>query len=172
MSELYSKAITPELTEIWLSILSPLSPEELALAVKAYLLDPNNKFFPLPGQIYGIARPEIDPDIEAQTIVDVIFNLLGSCGADTKAIERAESRLCLVGNAYIKSIGGWSKFSSDMQLVDGDISTLKAQIRKGIVNCIERHRHKAKGFEDKNEFKKIQSGLSELGIEFKEMPKD
>lgn len=125
----YEKPMTEPLINIWATVLGDLSPEELSRASKEYLRGPNCAFFPKPGQIYQLARPD-QSEGEASLIADRIWAAC-SYGTDSVGTERAKTFIGELGWAVVENHGGWSSFNRSVTSIDqGPI--LKAQWRKSV----------------------------------------
>lgn len=139
LCQVYDKTMTPVLLELWQRMLSDFYEDEFHRAIKSYLIGRDGGFMPKPGQIYALARPEGDRESEASLMVEHMHLLLGTCGGDRDGVARAQSKLTEIGWAYVENMGGWSRFASEMQLIDeGDVLTAKSQARKAIMGLIDR----------------------------------
>lgn len=161
LSEIYERKITDDLMSIWQSVLKDLSQEELAKGVEAYVLDPSRDFFPKPGQIYALARPQGNKEEEAALITDRIFACLSSHGKDDYGTKRAREKIGELGWMYIEQTGGWSKFG--LELDNGDVPTMKSQARKSIMGLIQRK------ISDMSLPEQKPRSLKSLGIEMKQL---
>ena len=164
LAEIYDKKITNDLMKIWNAVLQELTEEELAKGIKAYVLDPKHEFFPKPGQIYGLARPQGNKEEEAALIVDRIFFALSSYGKDSYGTRRAREKIGELGWLYIENQGGWDQFGSGVE--NDSVPTLKSQARKSIMGLIQRKRSDMPMTpEQENKVITLQS----LGIEMKKL---
>jgi hypothetical protein len=164
LTEIYDKVVSDELIEIWVSILKDLTPEELAKGVHAYVIG-NHPFFPKPGQIYVLARPQIDTDQEASLIADRIFSSIRSYGTDPLGTERARNKIGELGWQYIQNEAGWDSFSRSIKSED-DIPILKAQVRRSLMGLIER---KKKDIDQPVAIGEPVRTLESLGIQMKQL---
>lgn len=163
-AEIYDKPISDELQKIWTNVLSDLTQDELDRAVKAYILDPKNVFFPKPGQIYGLAKPQGDKEEEAALIADRIFTCLRDHGSDSFGTNRARTRIGELGWNAIQNQGGWDAFIRSV-ISESDVSTLKSQMRKSIMGLIQRERSGISG----NVPNPNQVSIESLGVKMKEL---
>jgi hypothetical protein len=161
LCQIYDKTTNPLLFEVWFNVVCELSVKEFEWAVKEYMIRDKSRFMPLPGQIYSLARPEVDRDGEAQLLADRIFYTLGPCGENDSAI--AKEKLNDVQWAYIQNIGGWSTFARDMQLTSDDMAILKSQARRAILNLLVKNKAgKSLLLDDEPELKQLGDSIKKL----------
>jgi hypothetical protein len=139
LSVSYNKVIDDDTYLVWEAVLRDLTPLEIDKAVMAYSRDPENSFFPPPGKIYGLARPQGDKEEEASLIADRIFAALRAYGTDTLGTDRAHMKIGDLGWTYIENQGGWPTFVGSVRS-DDDVPILKAQCRRSIMGLIQRKR--------------------------------
>jgi hypothetical protein len=140
LGQVYEKEITESLIQIWCALLGELTEEELNAAVKAYCLDPElSRFMPKPGQIFGLARPQIDREEEAAIVADSIFAAQRLYGADSVGTSRAQLKIGALGWEYIQAQGGWQVFWHSVTSTD-EVPILKSQVRKALMGLIHRQR--------------------------------
>lgn len=128
----YEKQMTEALLQIWNTVLEELTSEELASASKAYLKSPECPFFPKPGQIYLLARPN-HTEADSQLISERIWIALTRYGPDSLGEQRAKNFIASdVGWALIENQGGWYSFYKNNNVDIDSAPTLKSQWRKSI----------------------------------------
>lgn len=164
LTHIYNQEITDALSDTWYELLGHLSREEFARAIKEYVLDPESKFFPKPGQIMGIARPKVQPEEESSLVVDLIFSAVQSYGADPIGEARAKKKIGEIGWQWVQIQGGWAK--AIQSCPDNDsIPIWRAQTRKSIMGLMA-----ARG-KDMRVVPEIASEaqLKQLGVEMKKL---
>lgn len=122
---------------IWNMVLGELTRPEFEMALATYLRS-NSAFFPRPGQLFQLVRPDEDSQQEAQLMADKIWNTMCSKGDDKQAIEEAKQKLGEIGWAYVESCGGWYGLKKRFQFVTGDPSSSIAQIRNSVQGILKR----------------------------------
>ena len=132
---IHSKPITESLIQVWDLILSELTPEELALAAKDYATGSQCEFFPNPGQLYRLARPEVNTEGEATLIAERLWS---ACSYGTDPIGETRAKTFInseFGWAVVQNNGGWYTFNTSVtDMEQGPI--LKSQWRKAIVEMM------------------------------------
>ena len=105
LGEYYGKQLTENQLEMYSEDLMNLTPEELVFAIKAYRQNPDNKFFPLPGQLIGIIKPPMTATDEANEVASAILNSIGKDGHTNP--ERAKDRMGNLAWEVVQRMGGW-----------------------------------------------------------------
>jgi len=162
LARIFDQVVDAQLTAIWLSVLGELSDEELVTAVKAYCLDAESKFFPKPGQIYRLARPEFDTKEEAAVIADHIFAALRAYGADSVGTAKARQKIGEIGWNWIINCGGWSTFVC-RGIEEEQVPALQAQCRLAILGLLSKQKYDKESHSIKN---KVRS-LKDFGLAMK-----
>ena len=166
LGELYDKQFSELLIDMWFSVLHDVTDQEFVNAIKAYVTDPKNVFFPKPAQILGLAKGVLDVESQASLIADNVFYCLRSYGTDQIGEERAKSRMGDVGWAYIKNGGGWATFVQSIK-DEADVPILKSQARKAIMGLLELKRSNRPIESDPIAIERAQTQLSALGVSMK-----
>jgi len=166
LGSVFKEKIDDNLIHIWCSVLKDLSPQELLMAVEVYCKDPENKFFPRVGQIYGLARPKPNFETEAQLLADRVYYAGCAYGADSEGIERARKKVGELGWKYIQNQGGFQKFI-DLINEMGDPGTIKSQIRKSVIGLMEQNERQTRMESLEHQSRDV---LKKLGVEMKVIP--
>ena len=133
--------LSEDLIIAWNLILGDLSRQELADALETFLKSDQSKFFPKPGQLYALARPQPDLEGEAALLTDKIYYCLESYGSDAYGTERAKERIGELGWVYIQNLGGWTKFTTTVGMVEmSELGGEKARTRKSLMGILERQK--------------------------------
>lgn len=169
LTKIYDQELTDDLVDIWATIFEGFSEEEFIQAIVKYCLDPGSKFFPKPGQIYSLARPESDPTSKAAVIADSIFTALARFGADAVGKQKARDLIGDIGWQWVERNGGWQAFSQS-GIVNEQVPTLKAQCRMALIGLLlqQTHNNKTKKLES-IESHEEQFKLIDLGVHLKSL---
>ncbi len=164
---LYGKDFNADALSIWVQVLSDLTVPELRMAVQYYAKDPSLcKFFPQPGQLYGLAKPREDKEEQASCIVDNIFQALRSYGTDKYNESRAKLKIGPIGWKWIEQQGGWQVWARTV--TDEDmVPTLRSQARKSVMGLIQVQNN----LEITGKQVEPDKTLSDLGVTMKELCK-
>lgn len=125
LGEYYSKELTPSQIDMFSDDLMSLSPTELTQAIISYRRNPENKFFPLPGQLIGIIRPTITATDEANEVASAIINAVGKDGHTNP--ERAKQRIGELAWEVVVRFGGWKHICESLNPQNEGV--FRAQIR-------------------------------------------
>lgn len=136
LAVIYDREVTKDLVDIWCAVLSDLSEEEIIAGVTTYVRN-DNPFFPKPGQIYALIRPQQNGEQEATLIAERIISQLGPNGGPSEFnAKRAKLRIGEIGWKYIQEYrNGWAAFSDSFD-EDTNLETAKSQIRKGLMSLL------------------------------------
>jgi hypothetical protein len=156
LSKIYKEELTKELIEIWETVLDELTETEIKSAVRQYILNPKNVFFPKPGQIYGLVRIE-NTDEEAIFIANQIVGAISRIGPYRS--EDAKTYLGEIGWAVVCLRGGWQEVCNVES--NDQIGILTAQLRDATKGIIGR---KKRGEELVPKITNQMQNLKSLGI--------
>lgn len=126
LGEYYSKELTANQIEMFSEDLMLLTPDELIRAIKSYRQNPENKFFPLPGQLIGIIRPPITSNDDAQECANLIISAIGRYGHTNQA--QAQEYMGELAWEVVKRVGGWLHLCEAVNAQNEN--TYRAQIRE------------------------------------------
>ncbi len=135
LTVMYGKQCTPEMLELYETILRPLTVEQLVLAVRLWIEDPKHVFFPLPAQLKSMVVIKMDPENEAAMVVEQICYAQASYGTDSIGMERARKKIGELGWSLIEMKGGWNRFWHELQ--EGVDGTIKSQLRKALIGLMD-----------------------------------
>jgi hypothetical protein len=165
LSKIFDQNISDELVSIWSVVLGDLTDEELLKSVKAYCLDAESKYFPKPGQIYRLARPEMNTKEETAWISDQIFTSLRLYGTDAIGTERARHKIGEIGWAWIISCGGWASFVTSV-ISEEQVPTLKAQCRMALLGLMAKKKWEQENASNTRSLRDFGVVLKQIESEF------
>jgi hypothetical protein len=167
LARIFDQVVDAQLTAIWLTVLGELSDEELVAAVKLYCIDAESKFFPKPGQIYRLARPEFDTKEEAAIIADNIFAALRAYGTDSVGTERARLKIGEIGWNWIANSGGWDTFVN-RGIEEEQVPVLQSQCRLAILGFLFKRKYDKESLQNETKVRSLKDfGLTIKSIDIK-----
>jgi hypothetical protein len=171
LTKIYEQELTDELVDIWTTIFEGISEQEFIQGIVKYCLDPESKFFPKPGQIYSLIRPESDSNSQAALIADSIFTALRNYGADSIGKAKARSKIGEIGWQWVERIGGWQIFIESV-VNEEQVPTLKAQCRMALKGLISKQKCNNNTMQIQNcASPEKQFNLIDLGVYLKNIDK-
>jgi hypothetical protein len=164
--QLYGRDFSKDGLSIWVSVLGDLSIDQLRMAVQFYAKDPElSRFFPQPGQLYGLANPKENKEEKASNVVDNIFQALRSYGTDKYNENRAKLKIGPIGWKWIEQQGGWQVWVPTVTSEEM-VPTLKSQARKSIMGLIQTETNLQITGQARTQT------LNDLGVKMKELCKE
>lgn len=125
LAEYYDKTLTASQLEMYVEDLSEMQVGELLVAAKKYRIDPNHKFFPLPGQLIAMVAPHIDEKDIANDVTNRIITAVGKYGHSNPG--GAEWFVGPLAWEVVQRTGGWRHLCENLNATNEGI--YRAQFR-------------------------------------------
>lgn len=160
LAEVYGRTISTEMMKIYSLALEDLSIQELKNAVRLYVSNSTNAFFPTPGQLRAMITPSDDQ--QAREASARIREALTQFGGDYDYhIKRAREHIGELGWKVVEKMGGWSRMTRMSEADLGPVA--QAQWRELASSILARHRMGIFDEAPSIEFKPKKGELQSLG---------
>lgn len=123
---------------LWEAVLHDLTDEEIKEGGIRYLRS-GNPFFPKPGQIYEIIRPQSNLEDEASVVVDKIFSEIAKCDYNTeRGCEKTLRSVDAIGQEFFRLNGGVFAYIKSFKTGDS-LSVAKGQARRTVEGLLRKN---------------------------------
>lgn len=159
--EAYQKTISDNIIQYWNQVLNDISPVELTRAVKTYLTGPECKFFPQPGQIYALAKPD-DTKEEAVILAAKIIGAISKFGP--YRVTDVKEYLGELGWEVVTLRGGWQNLC---ELDYEQLPAAQAQLReliKSVKTQNKKYSLQSKKIEATQELRRLAQCFNSLSM--------
>lgn len=129
LASMYGKDVSRSALSMMLDTVDELPFESVLSVMRNWPKIPKNKSYPLPGDIFGIIKPEIDPDSEAIELTGRVLEAVRTGGLERSA--EAEQKCGPVAWAVVKQYG-WPYLIEHLGTPTLSLTTFQAQFRNAV----------------------------------------